>query len=153
MGYFLKDELSMADAQENSHGGGLQVCGVSCMSLCWQRLSFTKQAHWPAKQSHDTTRDNTLFWKMDQNGSNEHGGHLKQTSIDALNEIIHAKSMFLGPIHSIISEVSDMRRHLLGILVEQGGVLQQNLTQVLGFCATWVLSRFVKVCRVCDGLN
>ena len=56
------------------------------------------------------------------------------------------------PNHSIISEVSDMRRHLLGILVEQGWVLQQNLTQVLGFCATRV-SRFVKVCRVCDGLS
>ena len=68
---FLKDELSTADAQENSHGGGLQVCVVSCMLLCWQRLSFTKQANWPAKKSHDTTHDNTLLWKMDQHGSNE----------------------------------------------------------------------------------
>lgn len=66
MGYFLKDELWMANAQESSHGGGLQVCVVSCMLLCWQRLSFTKQAHWPLKKSHDTTRDNTLF---QQNGS------------------------------------------------------------------------------------
>ena len=142
---FLKDELSMADAQENSYRGGLQVCVVSCMLLCWQRLSFTKQANWPLKKSHDTTRDNTLLWKMDQNGSNEHSGHLKQISIDALNEIIHAKSF----------------DHLWGIWYAAAPLRHFGRTR-LGFAtkfdsSAWVLRntgvKDVKVCRVCDGLS
>ena len=126
-------------------GGGLQVCVVSCMLLCWQRLSFTKQANWPAKKSHDTTRDNTLLWKMDQNGSNEHGGHLKQISIDALNEIIHANSF----------------DHLWGIWYAAAPLGYFGRTR-LGFAtkfdsSAWVLRntgvKDVKVCRVCDGLS